>query len=389
MAGKSGKFFGGLYFIFNFFLIASILLFSCSPVKRIPQISSINRLSFLGKYELPHGFMFEQTMVGGLSGIDYDAANDEFYLISDDRSAINPARFYKAAIGIGAGGINHVQWKSVTFLRNAKGSLYSSNKTDPSNSTDPESIRFDPVHNQVVWTSEGEKLKSPGGWILQDPGIIRSSIQGNYADSFILPPQLHMQPVEKGPRSNGTFEGLSFIDQFRELLVSLEEPLFEDGYRAGLGDSSTWVRFLRFDAKTGFVLGQYGYRLDPVAHAPKPEGAFRINGISEILYIGGDRLLVVERSFSTGNPGCSVKVYLANLSEAGDISRLPGLERSSFHPVKKELLLNMDDLGTHIDNVEGLSLGPRLPDGRQTLVFVTDNNFDEKQVTQFLLFAIE
>ena len=214
-------------------------------------------------------------------------------------------------------------------------------------------------------------------------------MQGNYEDSFHLPALVHMQPGEKGPRSNGTFEGLSFIDQFRALLVSLEEPLFEDGHRAGLGDSSTWIRFLRFDAKTGRIQGQYGYRLDPVTHPPQPAGAFKINGISEILYIGGDRLLVVERSFSTGNPGCSVKVYLANLSEAGDISNLPGLEGIAFHSVKKELLLNMDDLDEYIDNVEGLCFGPRLADGRQTLVFVTDNNFDEKQVTQFLLFAIE
>ena len=389
MAGKSGKFFGGLYFIFNFSLFATVLFFSCTSLHRLPKISGINSLSFLGKYELPHEFMFEQTLVGGLSGIDYDAGKDEFYLISDDRSAIHPARFYKAGISLGADGINHIQWKSVTFLRNAKGTLYSSNKMEPSNSIDPESIRFDPVRNQVVWTSEGEKLKGSGGWILQDPAIIRTNMQGKYEDSFHLPALMHMQPGEKGPRSNGTFEGLTFMDQFSSLLVSLEEPLMEDGHRAGLGDSSTWVRFLRFDAKTGLVQGQYGYRLDPVSHPPKPEGAFKINGVSEILYIGGGRLLVVERSFSTGNPGCSVKVYLAYMGGAGDISNLSRLEGNSFIPVKKELLLNMDELGEYIDNVEGVCLGPRLADGRQTLVFVTDNNFDEKQVTQFLLFAID
>ena len=85
MAGKSGKFFGGLYFIFNFSLFATVLFFSCTSLHRLPKISGINSLSFLGKYELPHEFMFEQTLVGGLSGIDYDAGKDEFYLISDDR----------------------------------------------------------------------------------------------------------------------------------------------------------------------------------------------------------------------------------------------------------------------------------------------------------------
>ena len=236
MAGKSGKFFRGLYFILNFSLFTTIVFLSCTPVHRIPKISGIKSLSFLGKYELPHGFMFNQTLVGGLSGIEYDPANDEIYLISDDRSAINPARFYKAGIEIGAEGINQIQLKSVTFLRNTKGAFFPSNKMDPSNSIDPESIRYDPIRKQVIWTSEGEKLKNSGGWVLQDPAIIRTTMQGNYEDSFHLPALVHMQPGEKGPRSNGTFEGLSFIDQFRALLVSLEEPLFEDGHRAGLGE---------------------------------------------------------------------------------------------------------------------------------------------------------
>ena len=34
-------------------------------------------------------------------------------------------------------------------------------------------------------------------------------------------------------------------------------------------------------------------------------------------------------------------------------------------------------------------LGPRLPDGRQSLILVSDNNFAPTQFTQFLLFAID
>ena len=56
--------------------------------------------------------------------------------------------------------------------------------------------------------------------------------------------------------------------------------------------------------------------------------------------------------------------------------------------VDKTLLLNLDDLGIPLDNVEGMTLGPKLPDGRQSLVMVSDNNFATSQFTQFLLFAI-
>lgn len=41
-----------------------------------------------------------------------------------------------------------------------------------------------------------------------------------------------------------------------------------------------------------------------------------------------------------------------------------------------------------LDNVEGITLGPKLPDGRQSVVLVSDNNFATTQITQFLLLAM-
>ena len=49
----------------------------------------------------------------------------------------------------------------------------------------------------------------------------------------------------------------------------------------------------------------------------------------------------------------------------------------------------MDDLGIYTDNVEGVTFGPVLSNGHQSLIFVADNNFDEQEITQFLLFEIE
>ena len=125
-------------------------------------------------------------------------------------------------------------------------------------------------------------------------------------------------------------------------MVSLEEPLYEDGYRAGLNDSSAWVRIIKFDTKSRKSRGQYGYRLDPVAHPPVPEGAFKVNGISEILAINKNQLLVVERSFSSGRKSSTIKVFLAEAGPAQDISQYTSLQNLSFYPIKKRLLLNMD-----------------------------------------------
>ncbi|MEL6580330.1 MAG: esterase-like activity of phytase family protein [Cyanobacteria bacterium J06621_12] len=40
-----------------------------------------------------------------------------------------------------------------------------------------------------------------------------------------------------------------------------------------------------------------------------------------------------------------------------------------------------------LDNSEGISFGEILPDGRQSLIVVSDNNFNDSQETQFLAFA--
>jgi hypothetical protein len=96
---------------------------------------------------------------------------------------------------------------------------------------------------------------------------------------------------------------------------------------------------------------------------------------------------VLERSFSTGISGCTIKIYLANLHGAENIMNRPSLTDHNFQGVTKKLLVNMDSLGIYIDNVEGMTLGPRLPDGRQTLIMVADNNFSSEEKTQFFVWA--
>ena len=61
---------------------------------------------------------------------------------------------------------------------------------------------------------------------------------------------------------------------------------------------------------------------------------------------------------------------------------------SQFAPATKKLLLNMDNLGIYIDNIEGVTFGPTLPNGHKTLLFIADNNFTQIEKTQLLLFEV-
>ena len=65
-------------------------------------------------------------------------------------------------------------------------------------------------------------------------------------------------------------------------------------------------------------------------------------------------------------------------------------------PVSKTLLLDLStvpglspELAPSLDNFEGMAFGPKLPDGRATLILVSDDNFQTSQRTWFLVFAIE
>ena len=120
-----------------------------------------------------------------------------------------------------------------------------------------------------------------------------------------------------------------------------------------------------------------------------PATAFKINGVPDILNIGKNKFLVIERSFSTGRPACTIKVFITDLNPATDIKDVVSLKTDkSFIAAPKKLLLNMDDLGIYIDNIEGVTFGPVLPNGHKTLVFVADNNFDAKEKAQLLLFEV-
>ena len=53
----------------------------------------------------------------------------------------------------------------------------------------------------------------------------------------------------------------------------------------------------------------------------------------------------------------------------------------------KELLLDFSDLGIEPRNLEGLSWGPILADGRRTLIVVEDDDSDDGPAARFLVLA--
>ena len=118
-----------------------------------------------------------------------------------------------------------------------------------------------------------------------------------------------------------------------------------------------------------------------------PPTAFSVNGLVELLPLNNQFLLAMERSFSVG-VGNSVALRLVGLPGADDVSGLDSLIGADVESVTEAEVLDLTTLGLTLDNLEGMTFGPRLANGRRSLLIVSDNSSTPGQVSQFLLFAV-
>lgn len=374
--------------------VGILLLFfvSCTSTKQlsINYTPTNTQLQYLHTYTIPHNYTFKETIVGGLSAIDYDEKNNQYYMVCDDRSSLNPARFYKVKIAISQNKIDTVIFTQLSYLKDENGKTYPSTKENPYKTPDPESIRYNPNSKLLVWSSEGENTIRGKDSILINPSVYFVAPNGKFKDSVSLPRNLYMSFKEKGPRQNGVLEGMSYADNYKTLMVNVEEPLQEDGPRADLQPNGAMIRFYQFDMQTKKSTHQYAYELSPVVYAPNPINEYKINSVPEFLWIGNNQLLVLERSYSTGRIPCSIRIFLADYNQATDVSNFTSLKApAQYQPMKKTLLMNLDELGIYTDNIEGISFGPVLPNGNRSILLVSDNNFSPIQKSQITLLELK
>jgi hypothetical protein len=332
-------------------LLAAAVLAPAATAKK--GKGSAPTLEFRGQAIIPTGTTFMGTTVGGLSSISY-AGGKSFYVISDDQAN---ARFYKLRARIADGELDNddITFTSVTTLKQPDGTPY------PTGSLDPEGFTLTKHNRKAVITSEGFANRLINPWIR----VYR--LDGTYVRDVPVPAEFNPNAAgTQGVRLNLGFEAAA--TRGKHLFTGTENALVQDGPAASLTAGSP-VRILKYDLKREW---RY-YQTDPIA---EPFTGFGVNGLVEVLPLGNRRLLTMERSFSVGAPdtGNTIKLFVTELKKDGRTS--------------KTLLLNLDTLGIPLDNVEGMTFGPRLPGGKRTLLLVSDNNFAAAQFTQFLLFAV-
>ncbi|MGC4189608.1 MAG: esterase-like activity of phytase family protein [Thermomicrobiales bacterium] len=324
-------------------------------------------LTSLGVHFLPGGATFDGMPVGGFSGIDFDADSGRWVIVTDDRSSDVPARAYDATIAVSEQGFGEVTLTGTITFRQADGSPWPT-IAEPGATPDIESIRIDPANGHLWFASEGNpSLGAP-------PELVENDAEGRFIRAWPLPERFHIaDDGASGPRPNLTVEGMGFAADGETVWISLEGPLIQDGVLP-TAEAGAPVRFIQVD-RDGNELREVVYELDPLAGASDRR---RDAGVSEILAIDDERLLVLERQVTDrlfGIPDFVVRLYEATLTGATDVRGLDTLAGAAYTPVAKRLLADLGQLGIGIvTNFEGICWGPRLANGHRSLVAIADNN---------------
>lgn len=371
-------------------LVLSTVLTACA----LPQVNAQERiflglsLEFLDEYELSKR-PFQDTPVGGLSGITYDRQRDRFYAISDDRGYYAPARFYTLKLNLDSNSsdspkIASVDIESVTLLKGEDGNTVAIGEIDA------EGIAF-ASPNSIYIASEGIARKGLA------PFIHEIDLEtGQFVRDITLPKRYIPDSAEEqtqGIQDNLGLESLTLnprgfgdatVDPYR-LFTATEAPLVQDldEFDAELPPKNRLLHYLISDGPP-LLISENLYTLDDSVRWSL------YNGLSELLALEqGGHLLSLERNF--GFLGFGAKLFEIQTGSATDTSRIASLkgELKKVEPIKKRLLLNLQDLGIELDNLEGMTLGPRFPDGSQSLILISDDNFNPDQVNQILLFRLK
>ena len=358
--------------MFHRILAVALVVAAATPA------SAVISLNYIGQQVIATGATFGTSVIGGLSGIDYNRSNGSFAAISDDRSQFGPARYYTLNLALTPASFTGVTFTAVQSMKQPGGAEY------PVLGIDPEAIRFSGQGNTLYYTSEGDVNASPQ----QAPFVREMNADGTFVRDFSVPNYYLPTPGATGIRNNLAFESLTISNDGTRLLTATENALKQDG-PAATDTNGTANRILSFDRTTGNAVAEYVYNSDPIAVAPAA-GAFATAGLVEITALGGTEYLALERSFTVGAPGTGygIKIYQFDLAGATNVLGTASLVGANYTPVAKSLVFDLGTLGIPLDNLEGITFGPTLANGQRSLILVSDNNFATSQFTQFVAFGV-
>ena len=387
----------------------ALLLALASAPASAQTLAAAHEVTLLGKASIPGDATdlsgltadvssFTQARLGSFgSAIEY-LGKDDLYLAIDDRGPGDGSlpwrcrwQTFRISLSPGAADPVKVDLVSTTLMSDETGrglnglaSIHAGDDRAKDLRYDPEGVR---VHGEMVWVSD-----EYGPWIdgfstdgtrvrrLDVPARFRIAVAGDTGEDEMPPTNT------TGRQANRGFEGLAISPDGSTLWAILQSPLIQDGgldaknERIGLN-----VRILEIKTKDG-AMRELVYPLERRGH-----------GVNEIVALNDRELLVLERDGKAGTDTKFRSVFLIDIAEATDVSKVEALGSrdlpAGVRPVHKRRWLDLLDPAhglagpTMPEKIEGLALGPTLADGRRTLVVTTDNDLKTENPSWFWVFA--
>ena len=260
---------------------------------------------------------------------------------------------------------------------------------------------FEPTQH-LAGRFDAEGIRRLGeNWVVSDeygPDLIEFSPAGRELRRFAVPTDWRIQYPSAdrdeegamnptGRLNNNGLEGLAITPQ-GTLVSLLQRPLMQDSHRTETGwFEGVNCRMLEIHASDGTLGRQFVYQLD-----------LESNKLNEILALDEHRFLTIERDGKAGADAKVKHIMLIDTSTATDVSkieRLPSHELpAAILPVAKQVYIDMLDptfglSGEEMpEKIEGLAFGPRLQDGRRTLLVCSDNDFVPNNPSILYVFAL-
>lgn len=351
--------------------------------------NKVSPFQFVADFNFPTSATVNEYQLGGLSGCAYNEATKRLMAISDDRSERGPARLYEFDLDFTKG--YKLTPKSVLPLKDEKGEFFGKKKVD-----------FEAIsllgNGNFLLSSEGNGDLTPR----LPPEVMLFTAEGKRLGSWSLPswviPTAKKEQVQ-GVRNNLAFEAFTQIPNSQKFVLISEQALIQDGLETD-NDKRSPSRLMVFETGPDFLNSKlrqaYVYETDSfkdILGESTPKGD---SGVAEVLALNEKDFLVLERSFFPAILKTRIRIFKASIEgQSTDVSGLQSLAEKKYIPVKKELLLDLNDLLSKmdsnyasLDNIESMCWGPRNANNKRTLILMSDSNFNVFQRTQVVVLEV-
>ena len=370
-------------------LTAGAVAVSAAQAQTVTNVSFVNGITVAANtLDLTTGSTVDRRF-GMFSGLFYDPIRGDWWAIGDrgpgGGTLSYDTRISRFTIDVNraTGAISNFQVQQTIKLSNAGGTLNGlapNPITSVGRSFDPEGVVINPVNGNILIADE------------YGPSIVEFNRAGVEVRRFTVPANLVPRNAAGTPNfasdagntlgraANRGFEGLAISPDGRFVYATLQSAMLDEANRNGL-----YSRIVKYDMTTGEAVAQYAYKFESTGQG---------RGVSEIVALGNDKFLILERNnrgvgigadFATADKN----VFQIDLSGATDISSIilaGGVLPAGVIPaLKSAQIIDLDAttlaaLGFKSpEKWEGLAIGPKLDNGKYLILAGTDNDFSVTQ----------